>query len=124
MCLKTGAVEGKRHGRVLSLTHPPVSIFWYSSSHHGNRKKVCVCVLSNCMIDHYIILKDDEDYDPVVDSDSEEEGAEFQEGVEEGAESVLIENRAMIEDDYTMDTIARSVSHPYYLRSLHQPEEG
>ncbi len=71
-----------------------------------------------------IYQEDDEDYDPVADSDSEEEGAESQEGVEEGAESVLIENRAMIEDEYTMDTIARTVSHPYYLRSLHQPEEG
>ena len=52
--------------------------------------------------------------------DEEEEEEDEEEGFNEGLDSVLTEKK---EDDINaMDTIARYVTHPYYLRSLHIPE--
>ncbi len=52
------------------------------------------------------------------------ESEEEDEGVYEGKDSVLAERQGSggRGGDEEMDTIARSANHPYYLRSLHQPE--
>ena len=46
---------------------------------------------------------------------------EEEEGVAEGNDSVLTDKQVGVTTD-DMDTIARSVPHSYYLRSLHQPD--
>lgn len=55
------------------------------------------------------------------DEEEEEEQEDDEEGVAEGRDSVLGENKVGVATD-DMDTIARSVPHSYYLRSLHQPD--
>ena len=58
---------------------------------------------------------------PGGEEGEEEEEEERDEGVREGGNSVLQE-RGLRETAEDMDTIARSASHSYYLRSLHKPE--
>ena len=58
-----------------------------------------------------------------MSDNSDNSDNENDEGVNEGVDSVLYERSNDPNDDVAMDTIARSVSHPYYLRSLHQPEK-
>ena len=52
----------------------------------------------------------------------DEEEEEEDEGVSEGKDSVVHPAISTASESEDMDTIARSVAHPYYLRSLHQPE--
>ena len=64
----------------------------------------------------------DEDWTP-EGGEQEEEEEDGDEGVVEGGSSVLQQRQtASKETAEDMDTIARSVAHPYYLRSLHKPE--
>ena len=67
---------------------------------------------------------EDKDWTPEGgEGGEEEEEEEEEEGVVEGEESVLQQRVAIPKEaGEDMDTIARSVSHPYYLRSLHIPE--
>ena len=65
--------------------------------------------------------RDEEEWRPEEgEGEGEEEDEEENEGVSEGVDSVTV--AAATENDDDMDTIARSVSHPYYLRSLHTPD--
>ena len=70
--------------------------------------------------------KVDKDYVPTLEEfeqSAQEHAADVgMEGVDEGPDSVLVENRKMLEDaNKQMDTIARPADHPYYLRSLEHP---
>lgn len=62
-------------------------------------------------------MSGEEDYVPSSNTDEDNTDSE---GFDEGIDSVLLETKDI--DENAMDTIARSVSHNYYLRSLHQPE--
>lgn len=73
--------------------------------------------------------KDDNDVEYVPTSDEiqyQQEGDDNDdnemEEINEGKDSVLTDLQP--EDESKMDTIARAPKHPYYLRSLHQPEYG
>lgn len=65
------------------------------------------------------VADDDEDWTPHHTEETEEDG-EGDEGVKEGEDCVLTEKSSNTGEE--MDTIARSVAHSYYLRSLHKPE--
>ena len=54
------------------------------------------------------------------EGEGEESEDDGDEGVYEGQDSVLADRKTG--DDDEMDTIARTAEHPYYLRSLTQPE--
>ena len=56
--------------------------------------------------------------------EEEEEEENDEEGVPEGEDSILRNPHPFPSDADKMDTIARYASHPYYLRSLHQPEKN
>ena len=64
--------------------------------------------------------EEDKDPDYQYGLEHQSETDEEDEGVDEGVDSVLVDRPK--DDDDAMDTIARTVNHPYYLRSLHQPE--
>ena len=63
---------------------------------------------------------EEEDWIPQGEEDEEEDE---EEGVAEGGDSVLRDQVGVAKDGgEEMDTIARTATHSYYLRSLHKPE--
>ena len=67
-----------------------------------------------------MVAAEEEEWMPEGEGEGEESDGVEDEGVFEGRNVVASLGNQISED--AMDTIARTANHPYYLRSLHQPE--